>query len=290
MLKALKKYNQESNSLKTSQDSEETSDKTKAQNRLSRSSKKAKKKLKKNKQELALPIEIMNLKKLKPNFFLGFQVNNVDIHKKVKRLQEEVIKRNTLLQPALVNISTLHITLAVTHLQNEKDIKILKDKLNVWAGRDKPLLFNEPVVLNFTGINSFNNVVAYVDIERDHNYQKLCNISKNLNDLLASAGLMTEHRPFSPHLTILKLSRDYKLLRSKKKFVNDFEFMKECVDHFGKQEICQIQLLSMDDEKDESGYYKCFHQIDTTNSELQISCTDHTECCTPISMPDTSKI
>ncbi|EEB11908.1 hypothetical protein Phum_PHUM140840 [Pediculus humanus corporis] len=201
----------------------------------------------------------MKVLKLRPNFFLGLQVSNTEIHKNVKNLQEKIIHRNPKLHSALVNVSTLHITLAVTHLANQKEIQLLKENLDTWAQNNKNLYFIEPIVLNFSG---------------------------DLNLILSDLGFSTDQRSFTPHLTFLKLSKDYKLLRSKKKFLKDFEFAEECIDFFGKEQIRKLQLLSMDEPKNENGYYKCLHEIKLSDDNYKASEMNHSECCTPIPKPN----
>ena len=228
----------------------------------------------------------MKVLKLRPNFFLGLQVSNTEIHKNVKNLQEKIIHRNPKLHSALVNVSTLHITLAVTHLANQKEIQLLKENLDTWAQNNKNLYFIEPIVLNFSGVNCFNKSVAYVNIQKNKDYEKICNLSKDLNLILSDLGFSTDQKSFTPHLTFLKLSKDYKLLRSKKKFLKDFEFAEECIDFFGKEQIRKLQLLSMDEPKNENGYYKCLHEIKLSDDNYKASEMNHSECCTPIPKPN----
>ncbi|KAK6642734.1 hypothetical protein RUM43_004236 [Polyplax serrata] len=227
----------------------------------------------------------MKIPRVKPNFFLAFKVNDIDIHKKVKHLQEQVLAKNSALYPAIINISTLHITLAVTHLKNEEEIDRVRKMLDNWAHDNLTSLFGKPLILTFAGVNTFGSNVAYVDIEKDENYKRVCSLGENLNDLLVAGGFTRDNKPVNPHLTILKLSRDRNLLRSKKNFKKDFELIKENNDNFGKQEVSHIQLLSMDDPKCEKGYYKCYHQIDVTETKDEL---DHSECCAPICNPDKS--
>lgn len=223
----------------------------------------------------------MKIKQLKPNFFLAFKVCNSEIQEKVKKIQEKIIALNPVLHSALIDISTLHITLAVTHLASENEIEDIKNRLGVWAEKNKTELFSDPILLSFCKIKTFQNVVAYVDMEKTSDYQKMCNISESLNTLLSSNGYNTDKRSFNPHLTILKLSRNHELLKYKKSFQNEFEVLKECTDHFGEQKVKSIQLLSMNKE---GNYYKCFHEIKTNNftSDCDEDCS---KCCVPVPEP-----
>ena len=110
---------------------------------------------------------------------------------------------------------------------------------------------------------------------------------------------------FSPHVTLLKMSRIYKQTRnrkSRKKVNNQLvprKFPKNCIDgmeenHFGIQNVDRIELLSLNREakKGEFSYYFCqeeFSIIQDDVSKMVNIRSDHSHCCSPLIFPYTEE-
>jgi hypothetical protein len=106
---------------------------------------------------------------------------------------------------------------------------------------------------------------------------------------------------FSPHVTLLKISRLFKQTRnrkSRKKGDNQSaprKFPKNCIDgmeenHFGIQNVDRIELLSLNREakKGEFSYYFCQEEFSITHDEVSERAnihSDHSHCCSPLIFP-----
>ena len=71
-----------------------------------------------------------------------------------------------------------------------------------------------------------------------------------------SHGIMStdKRKGFTPHLTVAKLSKDRR--HSIKNISEDL--YSDCTIIRGEDKIEQVELLSMTEKKDETGYYYCF--------------------------------
>ncbi|KAL0276853.1 UNVERIFIED_CONTAM: hypothetical protein PYX00_004330 [Menopon gallinae] len=171
-----------------------------------------------------------------PNHFIAFKIYDAVIRQRIADVQKKIIEKNPLLNKALIDVRTLHVTLAVTHLENEERIKELQERLQDWGEKDMKAYFAEPIHLTFKGI---------------------------VNNLLSNSGFYAQDKKFTPHLTLLKLSKNYKLFKKNKDVASDIEDLKDCRDYFGCQDVRDIQLLSMLAKKDDNGYYKCLWEQQT---------------------------
>lgn len=208
----------------------------------------------------------MKIPRVVPNHFIAFRIHDSIIRQRIADVQKKIVEKNPLLNKALVDVRTLHVTLAVTHLENEERTKELQRMLRDWGEKDMKAHFSEPMHLTFKGIGTFRREVAFIKINECENYKRLCNLSGAVNDLLSSAGFYSESKKFTPHLTLLKLSKNYKLFKGNKSVSDDIDELKECKDYFGCQDVRDIQLLSMLAKKDDNGYYKCLWEQKTETS------------------------
>lgn len=227
--------------------------------------------------------------RVRPNYFLGFQVYNPVIHQKVRNFQQELIKNKPDLYPTLIKVPTLHITLAVTHLANENEVDVVRKSLQDWGSENIESFVKNPITLNFKGINTFSGRVAYLNLEQCENYDRVCDLANDMKNILQNNGFPedTKDGKYTPHLTILKVRKDTPKGFTKKDYKKEFELLKKCDDHFGSQLVSHVQLLSMTDPKDEKGYYKCLCQVDTSDSPIPVM--DHSDCCKPIPEPSWRK-
>ncbi|PNF19163.1 hypothetical protein B7P43_G09786 [Cryptotermes secundus] len=225
----------------------------------------------------------------RPNYFVGIQVSNPEIHHVVKRIQEAILRKEPALCTAVVPVPTLHITLAVAHLPDIEYIGRAAEVVDK-CGSIHREFFNKSASLHFSGLKTFSNEVLFAGIQES---EVLEEVQMMANDLEISfqelTGLPTK-KGFKPHLTILKLSKDFKLRRKGMSKISSTLYSDMSDTVFGCQIVRGIQLLSMNKPKDGNGYYYCSHQLafDVPHSEAD----DHSECCRkPLSVkPNLEKV
>ncbi|XP_031559467.1 uncharacterized protein LOC116295700 [Actinia tenebrosa] len=195
-------------------------------------------------------------KKTRPNYFVAVRVSNPTIHSSVKVIQDSMVNFDKLLQPALIPISTLHITLMVMHLQTEeveKAVEVLKS-----CERDFKDLFDESLSMTFEELAHFRNEVVFGKMNNEEEVEKLKLLATVVRNNYEKNGILsTDDRPFTPHLTITKLSRMQKKRKRKLKKIPPESYTSWLDCELGKETVSEVLLCSMNHEKDEEGFYHC---------------------------------
>lgn len=202
----------------------------------------------------------------RPNYFLGFRVDNPLIHRKSKEIQELVVNEHAVFKKALTNLTNLHVTLNVFHLPAEEDVNKVSKLLDQWATERVKEVFQDPIHITIRGIKYFSGGVIFANVEPCENYFRLCSLADELNGLLVDAGYVGDKKKFSPHLTLLKLSKHSSLYKYKQEFKAVSEELVKTLPDFGIQNVQTIQLLSMT-KKASDGYYFCAYEILTSGSK-----------------------
>ncbi|XP_071455435.1 A-kinase anchor protein 7-like isoform X2 [Hetaerina americana] len=211
----------------------------------------------------------------RPNFFVAIQVSNPEIHRAVRVVQNLVTSKKPLYKSVLIKLITLHITLCTLCLQGNDEIRRAKKALVKLEQDVKETLMKNPVNLKFKGIGSFKNEVVFAKVEPGEPLNQVKNIHVELLKALIDEGLVVTD-DFSPHLTMMKMSRD-KSLRKKRIFKIPKDLYEEKSDlEFGDQIVRSIQLLRIGDHA-EDAYYSCYHTIDLGTKDEGTE--DHVECC-----------
>ncbi|XP_033738516.1 uncharacterized protein LOC117326039 [Pecten maximus] len=129
------------------------------------------------------------------------------------------------------------------------------------------------VVLGVTGIGNFRNNVLFAKVTpsdpSQHNV--LQHISDVANDAFAEHGIKNTDKKsdFKPHVTIAKLSKNFRKLRQKGIKKIDPSLYEGDVDrHFGHQVITTVQLCSMFKADKATGYYKILHEASFGPQEI----------------------
>ena len=192
----------------------------------------------------------------KPNWFLALQFDNREILDNVKTMQKDVIELQPNLSKACVPVEKSHITLFVFYVQNvDKVIEIVSEVVSSHE-------FQNDTCITVNGTGHFKSQVVFAKMTLD---QKIRDLWKEIGMKLAENSLIDSYpkeEDFTPHLTVLKLSRmDFKKrkLNNIKKIPIDLYVDKWQNQHFGYQNINSIQLLSMTKPVQENGYYFCQH-------------------------------
>jgi len=192
------------------------------------------------------------MSKLKPNYFVALQIDNEDTIEKFKEVQFKYVKNDYRLKDFIVSLQTAHVTIEVFRAEENQleDLKkMLKDALKEYEKNteQKNIVFKE--------LGMFSNKVVYAKPESNEGEIYLHELHKTVRNTLKQNGFQIfGHDTYNPHSTLLHDKNDgQSQLKGIPKSIID-----ECKDiELGRQEIKEIQLLSMDKEKDDSGYYHC---------------------------------
>lgn len=195
-------------------------------------------------------------KKIMPNFFLAIRVSNPQIHSAIKIVQDSITTYNEKLTPALIPLATLHLTLMVIHLENDEQIQKAKEVLNQCKISLDPILQNSALTITFSGLDHFNHQVLYVKaLGGEEILKSVVNI---VRETFTKEGIpSTDRREFSPHLTVMKLSRKPMLRRKGIKKIPEESYVSWVDMSFGEESVNSLHLCSMNKKKEKDGFYKC---------------------------------
>ncbi|CAH3039267.1 unnamed protein product [Porites lobata] len=151
-------------------------------------------------------------KRIIPNYFIAIRVSNPVIHSGVKIVQDSIVSHDENLKPALIPLATLHLTLLVLHLEDEEKIQKATEVLHQCRTSLEPVLLNSALTLNFAGLDNFRHQVLFVKLCGEEGIVRLNTVANVVRDTFAKEGIpSTDSREFSPHLTVMKLTRSPKL-------------------------------------------------------------------------------
>lgn len=195
-------------------------------------------------------------KKIMPNFFLAIRVSNPQIHSAIKIVQDSITTYNEKLTPALIPLATLHLTLMVIHLENDEQIQKAKEVLNQCKISLDPILQNSALTITFSGLDHFNHHVLYIKaLGGEEVLKSVVNI---VRETFTKEGIpSTDRREFSPHLTVMKLSRKPMLRRKGIKKIPEESYVSWVDMSFGEESVNSLHLCSMNKKKEKDGFYKC---------------------------------
>ncbi|OQV14603.1 putative A-kinase anchor protein 7 isoform gamma [Hypsibius exemplaris] len=202
-----------------------------------------------------------------PNYFIAVPVSNPGIHEAASTVHQGILEKNAALQPAMVSITKSHITLMVLRLDGDEDIAKARLALDACHAKltcapDKPTW---PVAVPFRGLSHFNHSVLYIDPVESDGLTRLHHMAGIVESCFADHGLHTPdaRNKFTPHLTLMKLSKAPELRRKNIKRIHTevYEAFRE--HDFGVEHISRLQLCSMTLPQDaKTGYYFCEKEVD----------------------------
>ena len=217
-------------------------------------------------------------RKLAPNYFIAVRVSNPEIHASLTNAQKAIVEHDLKLKPALVPLGTLHLTLMVMYLQNKDEIEKAKSVLHGCKDDIMPLLYEQQLTMNFTGLDHFGNEVLYSKVADQDQVNLLKSVAAAVRERFAKAGIYsTDDREFQPHLTVMKLSRNPKLRKKGIKKIPKESYSEFIDEHFGVENACALHLCSMVHKKTEDGFYLC---IETAN--FSSDCNSVEDDCSPL--------
>ncbi|XP_078369370.1 uncharacterized protein LOC144653289 [Oculina patagonica] len=197
-------------------------------------------------------------KRITPNYFLAIRVSNPQIHSGIKIVQDSITTHNEKLTAALIPLATLHLTLMVMHLEDEEQIQKATEVLNQCRPSLEPILQNSALRLTFSGLDQFGHQVLYVKIFGEKEMEVLKSVVNIVRETFTNKGIpSTDSREFSPHLTVMKLSRHPKLRKNGIKKIPVESYANWVDMSFGEEPVNALHLCSMNKKKEKDGFYKC---------------------------------
>ncbi|XP_019638929.1 PREDICTED: A-kinase anchor protein 7-like isoform X2 [Branchiostoma belcheri] len=200
----------------------------------------------------------------RPNYFVAIRVSTEEIHRGLKAVQDAVLEQEPNLQPAMIPLINMHITLLVTHLREEQ-VDRAKEALRLAKARLNPKFLrpDNRLVLTFQGLGTFRNDVVFAKIQQNGHLTSLRELAETVQTCFVEKEVCSKNdKGFEPHLTLMKMSRNFGKLRSKgiKKIDPKLyeEFQEE---RFGDQVVEGLQLCSMLKKKEADGYYHTEEQV-----------------------------
>ncbi|KAI8501452.1 positive regulation of delayed rectifier potassium channel [Branchiostoma belcheri] len=202
--------------------------------------------------------------RLRPNYFVAIRVSTEEIHRGLKTVQEAVLEQEPNLQPAMIPLINMHITLLVTHLREEQ-VDRAKEALRLAKARLNPKFLrpDDRLVLTFQGLGTFRNDVVFAKIQQNGHLTSLRELAETVQTCFVEKEVCSKNdKGFEPHLTLMKMSRNFGKLRSKGIKKIDPKLYEEFQDErFGDQVVEGLQLCSMLKKKEADGYYHTEEQV-----------------------------
>ena len=209
-------------------------------------------------------------KRIMPNYFIAIRVSNPVIHSGVKIVQDSVVSHDEKLMPALIPLATLHLTLLVLHLEDEEKIQKATEVLHQCRTSLEPVLLNSALTLNFAGLDNFRHQVLFVKLCGEEGIVRLNTVANVVRDTFAKEGIpSTDSREFSPHLTVMKLTRSPKLRKRGIRKIPLESYATWTDFDFGEERVSSLHLCSMN-KKEEDGFYKCVTTISILSLRISI--------------------
>lgn len=197
-------------------------------------------------------------KRIMPNYFLAIRVSNPQIHSGVKIIQDSITMHNERLTPALIPLATLHLTLMVMHLENAEQIQKATEVLNQCRTSLEPILRNSALKLTFLGLGHFQHQVLYVKLFGEQQMKVLESVVNIVRETFTKEGIpSTDSREFSPHLTVMKLSRSPNMRKNGIKKIPEESYANWVDMSFGEEPVNALHLCAMNKKKEKDGFYKC---------------------------------
>lgn len=207
----------------------------------------------------------------KPDSFLAIQLaQHPTVVDAVRNIQASLTRHNPQLQRVCVVPTKVHLTLGVMRLDTpeklQKATAVLKGLKTTLKWVAAPLSFN------LKGLSTFRNEVIFLEVAEDDRREALTKLATCVQNEFVNEGLMEpEQRPFTPHVTIAKMSKVPP--KARKKVLGATKFPTEAYEEHlnvnaGEVQASNVQLCSMDLPPGDSGYYHIHSVFELCNQEV----------------------
>lgn len=206
----------------------------------------------------------VTVKRKRPNHFIAIRVSSAEIQSAAEKFQMFLLQEDANLKPALIPLPSLHLTMAVMHLDKAMT-EVAKGALQKCKVKIMQILKSIHFKIQFVGVGNFRNEVVFVKIEEE----KYLECLKSINDVIIATfeneGIcMIDEKEWKPHLTLLKLSRKSSLRKKGIRKVNEDSYTSWTNSYFGEELVNNVHLCSMFEPKEQDGFYKCIETISLT--------------------------
>uniref|UniRef100_UPI00358E6D42 uncharacterized protein isoform X2 n=1 Tax=Myxine glutinosa TaxID=7769 RepID=UPI00358E6D42 len=199
-----------------------------------------------------------NKQKARPNYFVAIPIRDPKVVADMQMVQEDVLAKDKHLARAIIPACMLHITVLVAHLFSEPEVQSAIEAMNLCRERLKPLLCESPFVLPFQGLGQFKHQVVFVKVAEGSHLERLSKIAGVVEQCFQERGVYSaDQKGFTPHLTIMKLSRDQKLRKKGVRRIDPALYEKYEMHDFGQEQLRCLDLCAMLKKKQPSGYFHC---------------------------------
>ena len=209
----------------------------------------------------------------RPNYFLAVRIFSESVKNTAVCFKDCVLEKNEHFKPAFVPIPTLHLTLLVMSLNNKEEIQNVLKCLYLCLSEMKNLARTDTErLLCIEGVGNFRGQVVFAEVKENECLKFIRKISKILyKTFLDNNVSMNSKVDFTPHITLMKLSRCFKAMRKKqiKKIPLEMYEDNKTI-YFGEEKVTQVLLCSMNHEKEKDGFYKVVATLDLENFVINV--------------------
>ncbi|GAB1598563.1 uncharacterized protein LOC115212386 [Argonauta hians] len=188
---------------------------------------------------------------MRPNFFVALRITDEEILKKVVWMQEEILQNEPKYFECLVPPVCLHVTLCMLRLDHTHQIADATTLLkNIHSELSETIAGSEPIKIR--NVSHFSNRVVYGCIEIPEQLTHL--VQKLKCYFLENNFLLDTDSPFTPHMTLMKLTRQVSNMIGSNQFnPSIYEQYINC--DFGVQIVDNLYLCSTEKTRQEDGFY-----------------------------------
>ena len=189
---------------------------------------------------------------LRPNFFVGIRVVDPDIVAAAAQVQDTIIAGDPRLKDGVLPPTALHVTICMLRISTPKDAERVKAVLERHQRHFMALFSASKLRIN--GVGNFRGRVVFGRVELTPTLQR---VNAGLLQSFRNAGLQTpgNHEVFSPHMTLVKLSRPMCRAMGKSAFVEPALYSEFVDMDFGEQVVPELHVCSMLEPKEADGFY-----------------------------------
>lgn len=190
--------------------------------------------------------------KLRPNHFIALRITDENIQTTAEEIQKQVVDNESKLKDCRIPRGAMHITLCTMGLETPEQIENAVQCLEE-AQSEIASIVPKDKKLTFKGVETFFNRVIYgrvIDCPPE-----LFELVEHLKICLASKGIeIRDYHEFVPHMTIMKVSRPVAKLTGNN-YIAPWLYSSFNNTELGSQEVDNLHLCAMVDERQEDGFY-----------------------------------
>ena len=201
----------------------------------------------------------------RPTHFICIPISNPLIQAEAESFQKHLCNLDSRLVDSCLPPTALHLTLAMLRINNDKEMEVVKRVMNDLQLQMISMLSRDKE-LKFEGVHHFRNRVLHTAPQQQ---RALCQFSSLLVQKLGLASIATpgNYTPFSPHVTLVKLSRPM-CRQYDMKSIERGVYQDLTEKTFGCQRAECMHLCPVTAPKEDDGFYPRYHTVRNCLSDL----------------------